>query len=662
MACSLNSFSTEKKGITDEKIEDDVKDSVESISSHFRDRPYQREACLWMLRKEKRAENGLSGVGGGMLADEVGLGKTFMTAGLLAANRAKYTLVVTLTNVQTTWIEELNKFDDRLCAFTFPDRAESLSEIHEAPDKCVCVVSTYHQVRAQPRWMTGTQWDRIVLDEGHCARNPKTSTFRTLKTLPAKHRWVLSATPIHNSIRDMLTLLDWVGVDVRELVTKKRGRKKGSRNYAPARTIEEEEDEDEAADVQIDEVIRKQHEDALSMDARGEELLREVISQHVLRRTLDSEKHRAIDLQLPHLEEHVEIVDWNFEFEYALYESVRNALGRQLVSEKRDADAAHSGWTKQRNQNITIEAITRLRQICASFEIYESSVLNAHDRAYRKLADWQELIEDEGAKHDIDQKTRDEQYFFMAASRVDASDDEIEELRKTNVKRRKQLLLESVHPDTGIPYRMLIRDDSDDEKEQELERHKERPASSPPFVPNTEDPVDKFNSLVNIYGRPAISSKMSRLCNMIRVDCDNPGVTKIVVFTSFLEEMNILSDELAKHHAVETCKLYGGMDLGQRSDLLELFKDSKSSVKVLIAQIMCSSTGINLQCANVVYITCPTWNPCTEIQAIGRVYRQLQKHPVRVVRLVMKDTIETKCLETQRKKLDLIKKRLPDRP
>jgi SNF2 family DNA or RNA helicase len=44
--------------------------------------------------------------------------------------------------------------------------------------------------------------------------------------------------------------------------------------------------------------------------------------------------------------------------------------------------------------------------------------------------------------------------------------------------------------------------------------------------------------------------------------------------------------------------------------------------------------------ASHVYLLEPQWNPSIEMQAIGRVARLGQKHPVRVVRYVVTDSIE----------------------
>merc|ERR1712070_828855 len=47
------------------------------------------------------------------------------------------------------------------------------------------------------------QWRRVVLDEGHNIRNPKAKMSRAAHSLMAQSRWVLSGTPIVNSLKDL---------------------------------------------------------------------------------------------------------------------------------------------------------------------------------------------------------------------------------------------------------------------------------------------------------------------------------------------------------------------------------------------------------------------------------------------------------------------------
>jgi SNF2 family DNA or RNA helicase len=55
---------------------------------------------------------------------------------------------------------------------------------------------------------------------------------------------------------------------------------------------------------------------------------------------------------------------------------------------------------------------------------------------------------------------------------------------------------------------------------------------------------------------------------------------------------------------------------------------------VFLIQIKAGGVGLNLQEATRVYITCPAWNPATELQAIGRAHRTGQTQKVVVRRLI----------------------------
>ena len=80
---------------------------------------HQVEGCNWMLDKEiLPVSDGLPR--GGILADEVGLGKTYMAAGVIRANPVPLTLIVTLVNVKMQWCTILRHFANRM-ANQIPD-------------------------------------------------------------------------------------------------------------------------------------------------------------------------------------------------------------------------------------------------------------------------------------------------------------------------------------------------------------------------------------------------------------------------------------------------------------------------------------------------------------------------------------------------------------
>lgn len=43
--------------------------------------------------------------------------------------------------------------------------------------------------------------DYIILDEGHKIKNTATKTAKNLRLIPAKHRFILTGTPVQNNLR-----------------------------------------------------------------------------------------------------------------------------------------------------------------------------------------------------------------------------------------------------------------------------------------------------------------------------------------------------------------------------------------------------------------------------------------------------------------------------
>ena len=56
-----------------------------------------------------------------------------------------------------------------------------------------------------------------------------------------------------------------------------------------------------------------------------------------------------------------------------------------------------------------------------------------------------------------------------------------------------------------------------------------------------------------------------------------------------------------------------------------MFENESEQIQVLILTLKVGSVGLNLQCANMVFIMDPWWNPFTEDQAVARVHRLGQK-------------------------------------
>ena len=140
---------------------------------------------------------------------------------------------------------------------------------------------------------------------------------------------------------------------------------------------------------------------------------------------------------------------------------------------------------------------------------------------------------------------------------------------------------------------------------------------------------------------------------------------KTLIFCQFIKEMDAYQNALCEMN-IRSLRIDGSMDMEERQYSISEFKKNKN-VNVLIIQINTGGQGINLQEATRIHITCPTWNPALEYQAIGRAHRTGQTKEVHVTKYILSDPedtdityIEEKILELHDRKKDVISDILQD--
>mmetsp|Transcript_42585 Transcript_42585/g.69058 ORF Transcript_42585/g.69058 Transcript_42585/m.69058 type:complete len:182 (+) Transcript_42585:360-905(+) len=79
---------------------------------------------------------------------------------------------------------------------------------------------------------------------------------------------------------------------------------------------------------------------------------------------------------------------------------------------------------------------------------------------------------------------------------------------------------------------------------------------------------------------------------------------------------------------------------------------------VMLISTRIGGQGLNLTCANHAFIIDLEWNPAHEDQAIERVHRIGQTKPVRIVKMYIKNTIEERIMELQKRKRSMAKNAL----
>ena len=176
-------------------------------------RPYQKRGVAWLdfLRR--------SGFGG-ILADEMGLGKTLQVLALLQAMRTSSelrkvavpkALVICPTSLVFNWVSEAKCLvsDLRVLPLHGPRRKERFEEAQRHD----VIVTGYALIRRDLDWYRQREFDFVVSDEAQHIKNRKTQNANAVKAIRGRHRFVLTGTPMENSVLDLWSIFEFLMPD-----------------------------------------------------------------------------------------------------------------------------------------------------------------------------------------------------------------------------------------------------------------------------------------------------------------------------------------------------------------------------------------------------------------------------------------------------------------
>ncbi|GJC82189.1 putative ATP-dependent helicase C144.05 [Colletotrichum liriopes] len=192
-------------------------------------------------------------VKGGILAEEMGLGKTLEIIGLIALHRRPptenavhtregaellttgATLIVTPDSLRQQWIEELGRHAPHLKVKYYPGRKniklETEEELREDLAYQDVVITTYPTLSAELHFamkppersrrqerkyeragspLTKISWWRICLDEAQMIESGVTGAAAVARVLPRVNAWGVTGTPVKNDVKDLYGLLNFL--------------------------------------------------------------------------------------------------------------------------------------------------------------------------------------------------------------------------------------------------------------------------------------------------------------------------------------------------------------------------------------------------------------------------------------------------------------------
>ena len=146
---------------------------------------------------------------GGILADDMGVGKTLVAIAYLLYRKEHEgpapALVIAPTSVTHTWETEIARFTPQLRALRLESGNERAARYEEIGSYDV-IITSYALARLDAEKLAQTRFRAIVLDEAQNAKNPSSQISRVVRALRAEHRLALTGTPVENSLRDLWSI------------------------------------------------------------------------------------------------------------------------------------------------------------------------------------------------------------------------------------------------------------------------------------------------------------------------------------------------------------------------------------------------------------------------------------------------------------------------
>ncbi len=166
-------------------------------------RPYQRLGAAWLWHLHR------SGLGG-VLADEMGLGKTLQALALIAAASAggAPALVVCPASLVENWRREAARFTPGLRVFVHHGEVRLLS--HGDFQAWDLVITSYGTLARDRELLSQVDFACVVGDEAQHVKNRRSQNARALRSLRARGRFLLTGTPVENSLDDLRSLFEFI--------------------------------------------------------------------------------------------------------------------------------------------------------------------------------------------------------------------------------------------------------------------------------------------------------------------------------------------------------------------------------------------------------------------------------------------------------------------
>jgi DNA repair protein RAD16 len=205
----------------------EVQQAEQPQSINRRLKPFQLEGLSWMARQEKTAYRG------GLLGDEMGMGKTIQAVSLIMSDwpQKEPTLVVVPPVALMQWSNEIGEYTDGKLKVLVYHGTNAKCKKMTVKDlrKFDVIMVSYNSLESLHRketkgWTRGEDiikeasplhaitYHRLILDEAHSIKSRSTGVAKACFALKGTYKWCLSGTPVQNRIGEFFSLLRFLEV------------------------------------------------------------------------------------------------------------------------------------------------------------------------------------------------------------------------------------------------------------------------------------------------------------------------------------------------------------------------------------------------------------------------------------------------------------------
>ncbi|KAJ0118867.1 helicase-like protein [Diaporthe amygdali] len=606
-------------------------------------RDYQLEGVSWMYEV---CLQGMSGI----LADEMGLGKTIQTIGIIGLLREQENylgphIIIAPLSTLSNWIAEFKKWAPSIPVLMYhgtPSERQKLRSTKMFP---------YLDKKGKPTDRFPVVCTSYEMDEGHRLKNAEARLFQEICKFRSATRFLITGTPLQNNLKELWSLLhflmpriftDWEAFETwfdfsdlqdeegteqfiedktkQDLVKKihtvlqpllLRRVKADVANYLPKKR-----------EYVLYAPMTKEQTDLYNVITNKKADTRAYLEQKVVERLTGTTNTPAGSRKAtPSSSRSVSVVKTEKDVDSDSAGKTKNAFSLLMGQPKKRGRPAKNatkpnGNTTKRKEPPTSETSTPKTTRTTKDSTPAKSARGRSRKVTRRSMKLNESDDDELSDDEFEAKLAQEYAEDNEAETISTPESTEEMERAATLELAKK---EISHKKLGNDLMQL-----------RLTCNSPHNFYNP--WPNAED-IDE--SIVTSSGK------------MLLLDRLLPALfergSKVLIFSQFSTQLDILWDYCAELRGWNTCRISGNVSHQDRQAQIEEFNNNPEC-KLFILTTRAGGQGINLASADTVILFDSDWNPQQDLQAQDRAHRIGQTRPVIVYRLATKGTVEEDLL------------------